>query len=283
MAEVLAGTSAGEQLVVKADKTQVYGLKGNDTLVSNKDSVLLVGGSGDDKLIMSGGTGTLNGGKGNDTFELTYSADEKISVVIEDFEPASDKIVVNYVGDTKPKIKASKSGNDVLLQSDDGQFSVTLKSVRENDYFDGAEDWDAWEAYRVLERTNTQREAQGLAPLTLSESLMESASIRAGEIISEISHTRPNGTDYSTLLKDDYRTYGENLEAGASSPEKLLQWLMNSQDHKDNILRETFTKIGIGYRYSDSDKSHYRYYWAQEFGGSLKAAETVSASELLKV
>ena len=32
MAEVLFGDKAGNQLIVSADKTQVYGLKGNDTL-----------------------------------------------------------------------------------------------------------------------------------------------------------------------------------------------------------------------------------------------------------
>ena len=67
MAKVLYGSGGGEQINASADKTQVYGLKGNDTLTSdNKSDVLLVGGSGDDRLIMAGGNGTLSGGKGND-------------------------------------------------------------------------------------------------------------------------------------------------------------------------------------------------------------------------
>ena len=62
MSEVLVGKASGDRLNVIADKTQVYGLKGNDTLISeNKKEILLIGGSGDDSLIMFGGNGTLSG------------------------------------------------------------------------------------------------------------------------------------------------------------------------------------------------------------------------------
>ena len=85
LADVLHGNASGNQLNAGADKTQIYGLQGNDTLTSDgKSDVLLIGGSGDDRLIMSGGNGTLSGGAGNDTFELTYSATKKLSAIIED-------------------------------------------------------------------------------------------------------------------------------------------------------------------------------------------------------
>ena len=99
MADVLHGNASGDQLNARADKTQVYGLKGNDTLTSDgKSDVLLVGGSGNDKLIMLGGNGTLSGGAGKDTFELNYSATKPLTAVIEDLEPSEDKIVVNFDG-----------------------------------------------------------------------------------------------------------------------------------------------------------------------------------------
>ena len=68
MAEVIHGNSRGNQLHVTKDKTQAYGLAGNDTLISNNSKdALLIGGSGNDSLIMMGGIGTLSGGKGKDT------------------------------------------------------------------------------------------------------------------------------------------------------------------------------------------------------------------------
>ena len=138
MAEVLFGDKAGDQLIVSADKTQAYGLSGNDTLISdNKSDALLIGGSGDDSLIMMGGVGTLNGGKGNDTFEFTYSADKPISAVIEDLDPANDKIIVNFDGDAQPQLSRVRSGKDIVWKDNEGLFELTLKGIRDDDYFDG--------------------------------------------------------------------------------------------------------------------------------------------------
>ena len=65
MADVIAGKASNDSLGAMEDKTQIYGLKGNDTLSNGgKSDVLLIGGSGDDVLNMTGGNGTLSGGKG---------------------------------------------------------------------------------------------------------------------------------------------------------------------------------------------------------------------------
>ena len=141
MSRVLYGDTGGNQLNASADKTQVYGLSGNDTLVSDsKSDVLLIGGSGDDSLIMQGGNGTLSGGKGSDVFNLSYSADKKLSAVIEDLEPSSDKIIVNFDGGTTPQLSNKTVDKDVVLSDNSGLINVTIKGVRENDYFDGTAD-----------------------------------------------------------------------------------------------------------------------------------------------
>ena len=45
------GNTSGDQINVGANKTQAYGLAGNDTIASDgKSDVLLVGGSGNDSL-----------------------------------------------------------------------------------------------------------------------------------------------------------------------------------------------------------------------------------------
>lgn len=156
-------------------------MSGNDTLISDsKSDVLLIGGSGDDSLIIKGGNGTLSGGKGSDTFEFTYSADKSVSAVIEDFDPSTDKIVVNHDGVSAPQLTSSTSSNgDVVWTDSSGNFNLTLNGVRDNDYFDGDAPEQVW---GVLERTNNEREAQGLSALTLSDGLTQGASIRAKEI-----------------------------------------------------------------------------------------------------
>ena len=285
MADVLHGDSGVNQLNVNANRTQAYGLSGNDTLTSNgKSEVLLVGGSGDDSLVMLGGSGTLSGGKGKDIFELTYSADKPISAVIEDLD-TSDKIIVNFDGNTAPQLTSKISGDDVIWTDGDGLFNLTLKGVRDNDYFDGTVDDGAWE---VLKLTNIEREKENLSPLTMAQGLTAGASIRAQEIKSKgktgllTDHTRlDNKTAYHTVLEGKYNFPGENLAGGPASPEEVVSEWMKSDSHKENILRERFQKLGVGYDYDDPDPSNQRYYWTQMFADSLKSSETVSTSKLL--
>ncbi len=288
LAEVLHGDASGNRLNAGADKSQVYGLKGNDTLTSDgKRDVLLLGGSGDDSLIISGGNGTLAGGDGSDTFELTYSATKPLSAVIEDLEPSSDKIVVNFDGDTAPQLTTVTSGNDVVL-SDGTRFNVTLKGVRENDYFDGDASDEAWD---VLALTNAERERQNLSALTMSDGLTAGAEIRVQEItalgasgvLDVYKHDRPGGISYATVFEEvgkHYRAHGENIQAGAASPEAVMKAWIDSPAHYANIVNPDFQKLGVGYNYDDTDSSNQRYYWEQLFGSTLysPAPETVDVS-----
>ena len=287
MAHVATGDAQDNLGGVWQDKTQVYALSGNDTIISdNKNDFLIVGGSGDDSLVMYGGKGSLSGGAGKDTFDLTYSADRKLSAVIEDLDPANDKIVVNFDGSAAPQLTSSVSGNDVIWRDSDGFLSVTLKGVRENDYFDGTASNEIWE---VLEITNNEREAKNLPWLTMSADLMQGASVRAQEItalgLSGIltDHTRPNGEDFSTVLEKEYVSPPhENLEAGAASAAEVMENWMDSTTHRENILNSDFNKLGVGYNYQDDgDPTHHRYYWTQLFADGLKSPETVSTADLL--
>ena len=295
MAEVLHGNVSSDQLNARNDKTQVYGLAGNDTLTSgNKSDVLLVGGSGDDSLIMTGGNGTLSGGDGSDTFELTYSATKKLSVVIEDLKPSEDKIIVNFDGDISPQILSfTTTDGNVILRDNTDNLNVTVKGVRENDYFDGETINEVW---NVLWLTNVEREKKNLPALTLSEGLMTGAATRVQEIngLAQTGvlndHTRPNGEPYKTVLVDEnlsleqkYSRYGENLDGGAQVPVWVMNDWMNSKSHKDNILSKNFSKLGVGYLEDDLDPSNHRWYWTQEFAGNIKSPETISTAELLTV
>ena len=284
MARVLYGDAGGNKIFATANKMQLYGLAGNDTLVSEgNNDVILIGGSGNDSLIIKDGTGTLSGGAGNDTFAFHYSATETLSAVIEDLNPQDDKIVVNFDGTTAPQLKSSVKGNDVVLRDGDGYFNVTLNSVRDNDYFDGTALDEVWE---VLHFTNDEREKENLPALTLSKGLIAGASIRAEEITNLgqtgalNDHTRPNGSQWYTVLDGKYNYPGENLDGGAESPAQVLYDWMHSESHKKNILDKNFRKLGVGYNYFDIDESDHRWYWVQLFADSLKATETVSTNEL---
>lgn len=120
----------------------------------------------------------------------------------------------------------------------------------------------------VVRLCNIERANEGLSPLTLDATLTKGAMIRADEIVTSFSHTRPNGDSCFTVLKDVGASYwyaGENIAAGQTTPKAVVSSWMNSEGHRANILSENFNKIGIGYVYSSGDL--YGHYWVQVFTG----------------
>ena len=117
---------------------------------------------------------------------------------------------------------------------------------------------------QVIDLVNEERAKAGLSPLTESSSVAQAADIRAKEIATSFSHTRPDGSSFSTALQQSgasYRGAGENIAYGQRTPEAVMNSWMNSQGHRANILNENYTTIGVGY-YEDANGTGY---WTQLF------------------
>lgn len=117
---------------------------------------------------------------------------------------------------------------------------------------------------QVVDLVNKERTKNGLSKLTLDTNLQKAAQIRAKEIEQSFSHTRPNGTNFSTVLSElniSYRGSGENIAWGQTSPEAVMNAWMNSSGHRANILNRSFTKIGVGYYQNSAGRK----YWSQLF------------------
>lgn len=125
---------------------------------------------------------------------------------------------------------------------------------------------DQWKK-EVLSFVNNIRANNGLSPLSWSTTCEKAANIRANEIKENYSHTRPDGTSWSTAcpVPESGGTNGENLAVGnaAVSPVSTVMLWMSSESHRDNILNPDFTKMSVGFVY-DSD-SQYKTYWTQIF------------------
>jgi len=87
--------------------------------------------------------------------------------------------------------------------------------------------------------TNTARRNANLRELELSSDANELARVRAEELASNYSHARPDGSSVSEF------GYGENYVKRNSAQAAFESW-MNSSGHKENILRDGITTIGIG-------------------------------------
>lgn len=134
--------------------------------------------------------------------------------------------------------------------------SITINNIQnENTYTDLINE--------VYEITNNYRSLIGVSSLTLDSSLVEAASIRAKELSDSFSHTRPNGSSCFTVLSElgiSYGTAGENIAAGYSSSQSVMEGWRSSSGHYQNIISSKFKKIGIGVNIINN-----QYYWVQIF------------------
>ena len=136
----------------------------------------------------------------------------------------------------------------------------------DEDYDDDEDEDDgsyAEYAEDVLAAVNRNRTAYGLRPLTLAEDLCEDADIRAEEIVSNFSHTRPNGSSCFTVIDGSYRRVAENIAGGHATAEETVDQWMNSPPHRANILDPALEELGVGYCHAPG--SAYEHYWVQLF------------------
>ena len=105
--------------------------------------------------------------------------------------------------------------------------------------------------YGILAEINSQRSDAGETDLTISGKLSGIAYIRAKEVATSWSHTRPDGRDYTSTLSDYGYGYGAVAElmvsaSGSGSVEAIMNKWMGSTSHSEKLLSSNFSKVGIG-------------------------------------
>lgn len=101
----------------------------------------------------------------------------------------------------------------------------------------------------VFRLVNEARAKAGLSALKYCYAAQDAADIRAAEIIQKFSHTRPDNTECFTVLDGigvRYWAAGENIAAGQTTPEWVMDSWMNSEGHKANILNSNYNAIVVG-------------------------------------
>lgn len=132
------------------------------------------------------------------------------------------------------------------------------------DYQNANVSYDA-QAVQVLNLVNAERAKVGSGPLRLAQDLQNAAAVRAEEITRSFSHIRPDGRSCFTLVRDQKHTMGENIAAGSSTPEAVVDQWMHSPGHRANMLNKSFKELGVGHMYKQG--STYGHYWIQMFRG----------------
>lgn len=129
-------------------------------------------------------------------------------------------------------------------------------------------DYDATKSIenQVIQLTNQERAKYGLKPLKANWELSRVARYKSTDMRDKnyFSHTSPTYGSPFTMIKSfglSYRSAGENIAAGQTTPAQVVQAWMNSEGHRANILNSGYTEIGVGYAEGGSK----RYYWTQMF------------------
>lgn len=120
----------------------------------------------------------------------------------------------------------------------------------------------------VVELVNEERDQRNLEPLEMDNHLSSLARKKSRDMADNnyFSHTSPTyGSPFDMMEQFDFtfRLAGENIAAGQRSPEQVVEGWMNSEGHRENILKEDFTHIGVGY--VEADDTMQRTYWTQMF------------------
>lgn len=118
---------------------------------------------------------------------------------------------------------------------------------------------------QVIDLTNAQRKKNGLPALQMDTALSKVAKTKANDMQQKnyFSHTSPTYGSPFDMMRDfgvSYKTAGENIAKGQTSPEAVVNAWMNSEGHRKNILNANFTHIGVGHQASGN-------YWSQMFIG----------------
>lgn len=134
---------------------------------------------------------------------------------------------------------------------------------------------------RVIELTNIERSQAGLPPLTYNPQLTTAAQKHSENMAFQdfFEHTGLDGSQpKDRAINAGYGSpyVGENIGAGSTTPEQVVEGWMNSPGHRANILKPEYKEIGVGYYYlaNDTGRVNYNYYWTQVFGANLNGGNT---------
>ena len=174
----------------------------------------------------------------------------------------TDKLTSNNASSSKPvtgKTTTATPSTDTKKPAT-GTTSKPATSTTNGDY-------SAFQK-KVVELVNAERAKAGLKALKMNTELSKVATLKSQDMAKNnyFDHNSPTyGSPFDMMKKYgiSYKTAGENIAMGQTTPEQVMNGWMNSPGHRANILKASFTEIGVGIAKNSSG----RLYWTQQFIG----------------
>jgi uncharacterized protein YkwD len=145
---------------------------------------------------------------------------------------------------------------------------------------------------KIIEATNEIRMKAGLSPLKKVDELVHSARYHAADMDHDDYFNHNTYNRKNTVVSEvcdtwqrigsfypDWQALAENIAAGQKTPEQAMDGWMNSPEHRENILNQSYWEIGAGF-FEGTGK--FRYYWVQNFAKPMNRFPLVIAGEKAK-
>jgi uncharacterized protein YkwD len=122
---------------------------------------------------------------------------------------------------------------------------------------------------RATSRTCGTTAYNAVAPVTWNAKLFDAAAGHAYDMASKnyFSHQSQDGRTFSqriTAAGYDWAAAGENIAAGQTTIDQVMNGWLQSAGHCANIMNGNFTEVAVSCVRNDS--STYKYYWVMELG-----------------
>ncbi|WP_148629625.1 SafA/ExsA family spore coat assembly protein [Bacillus sp. E214] len=166
-------------------------------------------------------------------------------------------------GDTLWKIAVkTETGISELIAANSQISNINLIYPGQKINIPTQDDVKAYEQ-EVIRLVNVERAKQGLRELKYDWELARVARYKSEDMRDNnyFSHTSPVYGSPFDMMKNfgiNYKSAGENIAKGQTTPEQVVNAWMNSSGHRANILSSKFTHIGVGYAKSG-------HIWTQQF------------------
>jgi len=136
------------------------------------------------------------------------------------------------------------------------------------DYIMTKNSYKAWTS-EVVKYVNNERATRNLPTLLEDPALTQLAIIKAQDMVKRnyFEHKSPyygNPWDMATVFDYEYSSFGENIARNFVSPKDVVYAWMQSETHRENILKKNYTVIGIGINKNATGN----YVWVQQFASN---------------
>nr|WP_081794726.1 CAP domain-containing protein [[Eubacterium] cellulosolvens] len=159
----------------------------------------------------------------------------------------------NYA-DRVPKVEFEEGGTlSPSPSADTGDQTYSVETTNGNTSVLGHYQQDGADQQEQL--VNAYRNQLGLNSLTRDPQLDAAATIRAREIAVQMSHTRPNGSQWYSLASAN-----ENIWCGVADSQRAFDDFKASPDHNDTMTDAGATKCGYAFFYRKDNYLGTTYY-----------------------